>query len=83
MGIKINGKQYEFNPDIRLGILGLIEKGGLTIKQLKMVFSELLIPTPTQKELFNIKASGSSKIFSKYMEFLQRNLVEIKKKLST
>ncbi|KKL23238.1 hypothetical protein LCGC14_2427390, partial [marine sediment metagenome] len=28
MGIEINGKQYEFNPDIRLGILELMERFG-------------------------------------------------------
>jgi len=83
LGIEINGKEYGFNPDVRLGILGLIEGGSLNIKQLKMIFRELLIPTPTPKELFNMKTSVSSEIFLKYTEFIQRNLAEIKKKLSS
>ncbi len=84
MGIKINGKQYEFNSDIRLGILELMERGDtLSIKQLKMVLKELLIPNPTPKELFNIKTSTSTKIFTEFSKFIQGNSTEIKKKLST
>ena len=84
MGIKINGKQYEFNSDIRLGILELMERGDtLSIKQLKMVLKELLIPNPTPKELFNIKTSTSTKIFMEYSLFMEGNSTEIKKKLSS
>ena len=83
MGIEINGKQYEFNPDIRLGILELMERfGKLTIKQLKMVLKELLIPKLTPKELFNIKPSVSTKIFKEFSRFVKGNSTEIKKKLS-
>ena len=81
--IEINGKEYSFNPDVRLGILGMIEKRNFTIKQLKIIFRELLIPTPTAKELFDIKSSVSSKIFSEYTKFVQKNSAEIKKKLSS
>ena len=84
MGIEINGKQYEFNPDIRLGILELMERfGKLTVKQLKMVLRELLIPKLTPKELFNLKPSISTKIFREFSKFMRENSIEIKKKLST
>lgn len=84
MGIKINGKKFEFNSDIRLGILELMERGNtLTMKQLKIVLKELLEPDPTPKELFNIKSSMSTKIFTEFAKFIQGNSTEIKKKLST
>ncbi len=83
MGIEINGKKYEFNPDIRLGILELMENvSKLNIKQFRMIFKEILIPNPTPKELFNIKTSHIEKIFSGFTESIQREVVRTKKKLS-
>ena len=84
MGIEINGKKYEFNSDIRLGILELMERGDvLSAKQLKMILRELLEPNPTPKELFNIKSSMATKIFTDFSDFIRENSTEIKKKLST
>lgn len=84
MGIEINGKKYKFNPDVRLGILDMMERGDVkTIKKLKMVLKELLMPNPSPKELFNIRQKDSEKIFIAYGEYIGEELVETKKKLSS
>ena len=84
MEIEINGKKYKFNSDIRLGILEMMEKGDiLTVKQIKMVLKELLIPRPTPKEMFNIRTSDSKRIFLGFTEAMGEKSAEIKKKLST
>lgn len=83
MGIEINGKHYEFNLDIRLGILALMERGSqINIKQLRIIIKELLIPNPTPKELFNMKTSDRNRVFEGFTKATLGESTEIKKKLS-
>lgn len=84
MGIDINKKHYEFNSDVRLGILEMMEDmSKAKLKHIKIILKEILIPTPTPKELFNFRRSHSEKIFKLYGEFIDKETAEIKKKLST
>ena len=84
MGIEINGKEYGFNSDIRLGVLELLERQDqLKMKHVKLVIKEILVPNPTPKELFNIRKSQLFKIMEKYKEHMERESSEIKKKRST
>ncbi|KKN18361.1 hypothetical protein LCGC14_0956530 [marine sediment metagenome] len=83
MDIKINGKEYRFNPDVRLGILELAENvEKIHMKQIKMILKEILRPSPNAKEYFNIKKSQLIEIMEQYGEFMEQESSEIKKKRS-
>lgn len=84
MGVKINGKEYSFNLDVRLGILELMDRiETLEVKHIKLILRELLRPVPTSKELFNIKKSDIEKIFKAFTEDIKKESAEYKKKLSS
>ena len=83
MGIVINKKEYKFNPDVRLGILELAENmDQISMKHIKLILREILIPSPNAKEYFNIRKSQVTKIMEEYGEFMEQESSEIKKKLS-
>lgn len=84
MGVIVNGKEYTFNLDVRLGILELMDRiEDLQIKHLKMIVKELLRPIPTSKELFNVKRSDMNKIMEAFTEEMKKESAEFKKKLSS
>jgi len=84
MGIMVNNKLYEFNLDIRLGILEMMEKAeNLTLKHIRMLLKEILRPKPKPKELFNIKKSQFEKILEEFGKEMEKETEEAKKKLST
>ena len=83
MGIKINGKEFGYNLDIRLGILELMDRAeDLGVKEIKLVIKEVLIPRPTNKEYFNFKRSDTERIMKGFTEEMKRESAELKKKLS-
>lgn len=83
MAIEVNGKKYGFNSDVRLGVLELAENiDNIKMKHIKLILREILIPTPTNKELFNIRKSQLLEIMKKYGNFMEKESTEIKKKLS-
>ena len=82
MSIKINGKEYGFNTDIRLGILEMMEGKDLSIKRIRIILKEILIPVPTSKETFNVKKSQIETIFKAFGKYMSKETDEFKKKLS-
>lgn len=83
MDIMINEVLYEFNLDVRLGILELAETTkDLQIKHIKLILKEILRPVPTTKQLFNIKKSQFQEIMKKFGEAIVKESAESKKKLS-
>ena len=82
MSIKINGKEYGFNTDIRLGILEMMEGKDLSIKRIRIILKEILIPVPTSKETFNVKKSKIEPIFRAFGKYMIKETDEFKKKLS-
>ena len=82
MSIKINGKEYGFNTDIRLGILEMMEGKDLSIKRIRIILKEILLPMPTSKETFNVKKSQIETIFKAFGKYMSKETDEFKKKLS-
>lgn len=82
MSIKINGKEYGFNTDVRLGILEMMEGKDLSIKRIRIILKEILLPTPTSKETFNVKKSQIEPIFKAFGKYMSNESTEFKKKLS-
>ena len=84
MSININGKKYGFNSDVRLGILELAENvENISMKHIRLILKEILKPSPTQKEYFNIRKSQVETIMEKFNDYMEKESVEIKKKRST
>ena len=83
MSININGKDYRFNSDVRLGVLELAENlDNISMKHIKIILREILTPSPNAKEYFNIRKSQLTVIMEKYGEYMEQESSEIKKKRS-
>jgi len=82
MDIKINGKTFKFNDDIKFGILEMIEKQKSDAKSMKRFWREALIPTPSEKEMYNFRESDIINIFVAWKKFREEQTIEFKKKLS-
>ena len=82
MDVVINGKKYQFNDDPRWGILELIQTKGDDPKVVKAFLREILIPSPTAKELFEFRRSDIFRIFEEYGKLQEQEDEELKKKRS-
>lgn len=86
--VKVNGKEYKINLDLKLGTQKLMRKildspqNKENQKYLEMVLKDLLIPAPTVKELFHFRFSDVERIFSKLEEDADEIDGDFKKKLS-
>jgi len=87
--ININGKDYKINLDIRLGTEKLMRlvyanpENPKNPKYLDIVLKDLLIPSPTDKEIFNFRLSDREKIFKLFAEESSKTDADFKKKRST
>jgi len=82
MDIAINGKKFILNDDVRLGILIQVDKDPNNLDTIFAFFREILIPSPTNKEIENFRQSDMNKIFAKWKELQDEQVSETKKKLS-
>jgi len=82
MEIEINNKTYEINPDIRFGTSIALKKNPENEDNTIKFLREVLIPTPTGKEIYNFRDSDILRVFELYGEAKNEQLVEYKKKLS-
>lgn len=70
--LEINGKEYRINMDTRWGTKKLMKKINDDIrnldnmKYLELIIKDLLIPSPTAKEMFNFRDSDIEKIFEEF-----------------
>ena len=83
MSIEVNKKKYGFNSDVRLGVLELVENlNDLQMKHIRLILKEILVPSPTNKEFFNVRKSQLIEIMKEYSKYMETESAEIKKKLS-
>ena len=78
--IKLNGKDYDFNSDLRLGVLEIMERKDLSVKHFRIILKDILSPTPNAKELFNIRQSQIERVMKAFGKFMEKESTEIKKK---
>lgn len=80
MEIEINDKKYKINEDPRFGVMELLMKSPEDPKYIRLFLKEILIPTPTPKEIFNFKKSDIVNIMSVFSDIEQEESLELKKK---
>jgi hypothetical protein len=86
--IEINGKEYKINTDIEWGTEKLMKKvlddpeNPKNQKYLEYIITDLLVPTPTIKEMFHFRKSDILKIFKSFSEKMSETDKDFKKKLS-
>jgi hypothetical protein len=86
--IIINGKEYKINLDIKWGTEKLIKvvidnpEHPNAEKYMTAIFKDILIPSPTAKELFNFRKSDVSGVFKEYIKEVNETNSDFKKKLS-
>ena len=81
MEIELNGKVFEYNDDVRFGVIELMRKDPEKLKNIKIFLKEILIPNPTAKEIFNFRESQIRNIIEEYGKFRTQDNIESKKKL--
>jgi len=87
--IKINGKEYKINGDIRWGTQKLMRKIETDVenpdneKYLDYIMKDLLIPTPSIKDINMFRKSDIERIFVAFGETTSNKDKEFKKKLSS
>lgn len=85
--ININGKEYKINLDIKWGTEKLMRKvlnspeSPENDKYMNAVFKDILIPSPTAKEMFNFRMSDITSIFEAFGEESDDIDKDFKKKL--
>lgn len=86
--IEINDKEYEINLDLKMGTESLMAKiyndpeNPKNMKYLRMVLKDLLIPTPTDSELFNFRRSDRDRVFELFAKEMEEISTDFKKKRS-
>ena len=86
--IEINGKQYEVNLDIRWGtqkIMRRIENkpdNPDNMKYMEHVLKDILIPSPSAKEIMNFRRSDIERIFNEFAKDMKKTDSDFKKKRS-
>ena len=86
--IEINGKEYEVNEDLKWGteqLMNRIQKdpqGPNVERYIKAILKDILIPDPTNKEMFNFRKSDIERIFKEYTKDVKDVNTDFKKKLS-
>jgi len=87
--VKINGKEYGINLDIKLGtqkLIKVIMKNPSSDKvdiYMEKILLDLLIPAPTKRELFEFRQSDIKHVFESFTEESEKMDSDFKKKLST
>ena len=72
--ININGKEYKINTDTKWGTKKLMKKVNDdprnldNIRYVELIIKDVLIPSPTSKEMFNFKDSDIERIFEAFAE---------------
>ena len=86
--IKINGKNYKINLDLKLGtrkMMKKIQKNPENPKNedyLEPILKDVLLPKPTNKQLLEFKISDIEKVFNEFSVEMQKLDTEFKKKLT-
>ena len=86
--IEINGKKYEINTDTRLktekymSMIMAKPDNPKNIDYMGHVLKDLLIPTPSTKELGEFRRSDREKVFEMFSEEMGKTDKDLKKKLS-
>lgn len=86
--VMINGKKFKINNDLKWGTQMMMMKirenpeNPKNIGYMEKVFRDLLIPAPTQKEMFNFRNSDIEKILDEFSRQTEKVTAESKKKLS-
>lgn len=86
--LKINGKIYKINLDIKWGTEKIMKKvmddptNSDTQKYMEFIIKDILIPSPTKKEMFNFRKSDILRIFDTFTEEMSETNADFKKKLS-
>ena len=52
----------------------------MSIKYIKMILKEILSPTPSPKDVFNVRQSQIERIFKEFGKFMEKESSELKKK---
>lgn len=86
--IEINGKKYEINLDLKWGTEKLMKKvfedpeNPKNQNYLEHIIKDLLIPSPTAREMFNFRKSDIENAFKMFTEDISETNADYKKKLS-
>lgn len=86
--IEINGKKYKINKDTKWGTDKLMKKvtedpeNPKNQKYIEHIIIDLLIPSPTFKEMFEFRKSDLKRIFETFTEEMEEVDKDFKKKLS-
>lgn len=86
--LKINGKVYKINLDLKWGTEKLMKKimdfpeHPKAERYLELVIKDLLIPSATDKEMFNFRKSDIENILNAFTKEMSETNIEFKKKLS-
>ena len=86
--IKINGKEYKINMDMKWGTQKLLQKirddplNKKNMKYLELIIKDILVPTPSQNEMFNFRNSDIETIFTEFGKDSSEVNKDFKKKLS-
>ncbi|MFX1296297.1 MAG: hypothetical protein ACFFD2_15780 [Promethearchaeota archaeon] len=80
MEIEINGKKYKIDDNPRFGVMELLMKSPEDPKYIRLFLKEVLIPTPTPKEIFNFRKSDIENIMDIFNKSEQEDSLELKKK---
>ena len=86
--IKINGKDFEINLDIRWGTQKLMRKIQKDMenpdndKYMEYIMKDLLIPSPSNKEMMNFRRSDIEYIFEAFADEAESKDKDFKKKRS-
>jgi hypothetical protein len=86
--IEINGKKYGVNIDTKLSTEKLIAKimqdpeNPKNMGYFEFIFKDILDPTPTNKEILDLRRSDREKIFNAFATEMELQNKEFKKKRS-
>ena len=88
MEISINGIKFKINIDTKYStqkLMRQIEKdptNNKTDQRLEAILRDLLIPSPTYKQILDFRRSDIRKVFEKFSDAISEEEKEVKKKLS-
>jgi len=82
MEIEINGKIYRINSDVKFGIMELLDENPEDVKVIKMIIKDILIPTPSNEDMFDFRKSDIERIFIAFSNQQEEENKTFKKKLS-
>ena len=86
--IEINGKKFNINIDTKLSTEKLVARimqdpeNPKNMGYFEFIFKDILEPTPTTKEVLNLRRSEREKIFNAFADEMELQNKEYKKKRS-